>query len=88
MAGAEVLPFVMRVKPKDVEAPAARFPFPLAFIVITLPLLSQDGVPFQVVAIFCGDVTVTGTVQPLIAELPAVMVTCPLKRSPQVLVRV
>lgn len=84
MAGAAVLPFVMTVNPNDTEAPAARFPLPLGPMVITLPLLSQDGVPFQVVDTFCGDVTVTGTVQPLIAELPALTVTCPLNRSPQV----
>ena len=81
IAGAALLPFFMTVKPKLVEAPAARLPLPFGFIVMTLPLLSQLGVPFQVVETFCGEVTVTFTLQALIAELPAVMVTLPLKRS-------
>ena len=68
----------MTVKPKLVEAPAARLPLPFGFMVMTLPLLSQVGVPFQVAEIFCGEVRVTVVVQALIAVLPAVTVTLPL----------
>jgi hypothetical protein len=81
--GAEKLPFAMTVKPKLVEAPAARLPLPFGRIVITFPLLSQVGLPFQVVETRCGGLTVTVTIQLLIAPLVAVIVTRPLKRSGQ-----
>jgi hypothetical protein len=45
--GAAVFPFVITVNPKLVEPPAARLPLPFGFMVMTLPLLSQGGVPFQ-----------------------------------------
>jgi hypothetical protein len=81
IAGAAELPFFITVKPKLVDAPAARLPLPLGCMVMTLPLLSQVGEPFQVAMVFCGGVTVTVVDQLLIGELPAVMVTLPLKRS-------
>lgn len=79
--GAALLPFFMTVKPKLVDAPAARLPLPFGRIVMTLPELSQVGVPFQVEEILCGGVIVTVVVQLVIGELPAVTVTLPLKRS-------
>lgn len=45
--GAEELPFFMTVNPKPVDAAAVRFPLPFGFMVMTLPLESQLGVPFQ-----------------------------------------
>lgn len=81
IAGVVLAPFFMTVKPKLVDAPTTKPPLPFGFIVMTFPLLSQPGVPFQVAEIFCGEVTVTVAVQLLIVELPAVMVTLPLKRS-------
>lgn len=57
------------------------FGLPFGRMVMTLPLLSQLGEPFQVATVFCGGVTVTVVDQPVIGELPAVMVTLPLKRS-------
>ena len=51
-AGALKLPLLTdTVNPKLVLPPAGRFPLPLGRIVITFPLASQDGVPFQVAVI-------------------------------------
>jgi hypothetical protein len=52
--GATVLPFFITVRPKLVDAPAARLPLPSGFIVMTVPLLSQVGVPYQVAEILWG----------------------------------
>jgi hypothetical protein len=53
-----VLPLNMVVKPNVL-------PLPLDRMVITLPVLSQVGLPFQVVEIFCGAVMATTTAQVL-----------------------
>lgn len=66
------------VKPKLVDAPAARDPFQVGLTVMTLPLPSQVGEPFHTVTTFCGGVMVTFTLQPVIGALPAVIVTLPL----------
>ena len=78
------MPLAMTVKPNVVLAPAASDPFPLGFMVMTLPLPSQLGVPCQVADTFCGEVTVTVDVQLEMAVPPALIVTSPLKRSPHV----
>lgn len=54
ITGAAELPFFITVKPKRVDVPAARLPLPLGRMVMTLPLLSQLGEPFQVAMVFCG----------------------------------
>ncbi|PSL43177.1 hypothetical protein B0I31_13230 [Saccharothrix carnea] len=75
-------PFAITVKPNVVLPPAGTLPLPLGFMVITVPVESQLGVPFQVLDTLCGEVTVTVAVQLVIAEEPARIVTSPLKRSP------
>src|SRR5690606_16679662 len=78
--GAVQLPFAMTVKPKLVCPPAGRPLFDR--IVMTLPLASQLGSPFQVAEIRCGGCTVTVVLHELIASSPARTVTRPLNRSP------
>lgn len=55
------LPLAIVVKPKTL-------PLPFDRIVMTFPLLSQVGLPFQVADTFCGGVTATTTLQ-LLAPL-------------------
>jgi hypothetical protein len=57
-------------------------PLPFGLIVMTFRVLSKLGVPFHVAEIFCPEATVTGTLQPLIPDEPAVTVTLSLYRSP------
>lgn len=71
-----MLPFVVTVNPKLVEAPAARVPFQAGLTVITSP--EVVGVPFQTAETFWGEGTVTGTVQVVMPEPPAFTVTSPL----------
>jgi hypothetical protein len=52
--GAVQVPLAITVKPNVVDAPAASEPLPLGRTVITLPVLSQLGEPFQTAETFCG----------------------------------
>jgi hypothetical protein len=81
--GTDQFPFVITVKPKVVEPPAGTLPLPLGRTVMTLPVLSQLGEPFQTEETFCGERTVTVAVQLVMEPLVGRIVTSPLNRSPQ-----
>ena len=79
-AGTAKLPFETdTVNPKFVEAPGPRLLFELVGRMIMRLACGQVGFPFQVAVITCPEFMVTVEVQLVIAELPAVMVTWPLK---------
>jgi hypothetical protein len=59
------------VKPKLVDAPAAREPFQVERTVMTVPFVV--GEPFHTETTLCGEAMVTSTLQPVIGELPAVI---------------
>lgn len=80
--GAEAVP--LPVNPNVVEPPGERLPLYEAFLTDTVPLVPLF-VPFHNWVIVCPLARVSLTVQPLIADEPAVTVTVPWKPPGQLL---